>query len=249
MGLTDVSKNLDPSIDLTQNVCDMERQLLDYSRYFPSCWNGRSLSEEYRKGNMAVILDLVPRREIHVERAVSFDSVGVQFMRPTSLVFHSSVVDARVAYDWRQQTVLVRDVQIVESAQAIIPSTVRLYIRPHSIEQPRSGHVYISPRQRRVELLQCFSERELGVAVHHGGTDLPHNGNPGVIKRGSEIVDGIPEHESYFVDETGSFGGIVFERHDSTFRVVLNSGNVTILQLSDRCFDIRDVLFGPIDFE
>jgi len=243
--VTSFDNPLEPTLDLVHRAGDVERQFFQYRDYLP-LWNGRSLVEEYAHGNVAVLLDLVPRKHINVEGSIAANSESVKFVRPTTLVFHSSIGNAGVANHWRQQKVLVTDVQIVESPDGIISSTVRLYIRPHPIEQSRTGYIYLSPSQRSVEFLQTVPERELKMSDINGGIDMQHGRNPDVVKRCPEIMNGVSKDECYFLDDTASPRRIVLERDNSSFRILLNSGSVTVLQVLDRCADISNVFFGPV---
>ena len=239
---------LNPAIDLSQDIGDLERQRLEYRKYLP-LWNSRSLVEEYIHGNMAVVLDLVPRYESNVERTIAVNTNSVEIVQPTRLIFHRSSGDTGVANDWSQQKVLISNVQLVESEQAVIPSTVRLYVVPHPVKQHRSDHIYISPIHRRVEFLQGVPEGKFCVSVCDGGVDLVKGGNPSVIKGSSEVMNGIPENQSNFSDEVISYRGIEFQRHNSSFRIVLNAGSVTVLQSQDRRVEVCDMLFGPVNLE
>jgi hypothetical protein len=61
-------------------------------------------------------------------------------------------------------------------------------------------------------------------------------------------VDSISQHERE-ISESFRICELMYEAFRSEFRVILGSGGVTIMKRKDACFDVSDMLVGPLNFE
>lgn len=138
-----------------------------------------------------------------------------------------------------QEAMFIRNVQIVQSVQGIIPSTVRFYRINNEVIDVRSRSLYFSTFSLTYKFLPLFKEWEFAGPISN---DLVHHQIEGRMK----VVDGISNNQ----------GNAIWERVDplerenivSSICIFLDTKTAKIsLKPIKKGIEISDVLIGPFD--
>jgi hypothetical protein len=206
-----------------------------------------SLAEQYANGKLAMILDVVPYREVEVEGTVPVHGEGRDILGSSRLILHRSAFESAVSDYWNQQLVLIDNIEIVKSPEGIIPSTIRLYVGDDRLVDSRCGQIYVSSAQLTFETLARFGEGESRVLVNDGEIDPLRDNKPCVIQRGSEIVNGVPDNQGHLPKQSRGVPRMILEGLCAYCTIYVDRGNVTLLQRQGRTIDVRNMLLGPVN--
>jgi hypothetical protein len=242
-----IQKSLETSSEDLQRSFGLAQKQAQYGRYLRVLDRSR-LAEQYANGEIAMIFDVTSRREIEVDSTINGDGVGSDFLKSAKLILHRNAIQCPMGDYWKQQFVLIDNVEIVKSAEGIIPSTVRLYLGQEGTKDDRGGDVYVSPFDPVFEFFPRFREGESRVLVNDSGINLLRNNEPSVIQRRSEVVDCISDDQRHFAEQSRSDLGMIYEGFLASCGIYFGRGSVTLSQLQDRTVDVRNMLLGPVNF-
>src|SRR5574341_506662 len=154
----------------------------------------RSVAEENRKRKLPVIPYLVSVWNQDVERWSLPSSRGVALLDFPGLIFKRDVLKGRVVLDWNEQPMLVRNVELVNEPNGVIPSLVRLNLVNQERAESGIGSVYLSPKEHAFKLFFRRKDRKLGAVVSRE-TQAFQGAQPCKIESTFQIVDGIADDE------------------------------------------------------
>lgn len=221
-------------------------------------WNDRlsfercSIAEEYRKGRLAITIDLnIPslhRRRYYIQFSAIRDAKGTS-PETKPAISHNDVGGYVLQFEnmegRNQQNVLIRDIQIVKCAQERVASLVSANVVCQHGDDIRRTLQY-SLTQGRYEFIFVVKHPKCSPfgGLASGGGDKLDIGN---IQRSSQIMDGVSEDK----------GDITWDIPDhlhlqeivSGLSVFLysNSAEITMNKVADHLCELRNVLIGPFD--
>jgi hypothetical protein len=146
----------------------------------------------------------------------------------------------------QQEAVLVDAVKIVENPELVVPSHVWSG-RVDEVDRVLTHSAYFSVRTRALIPLERFVDGIRRVPV--GSLSVCNDELPReVVKRGPQVVEGVPSDQRNFCWNIVNTGDEVIYR--SRIRIVLglNSIWVGLDESTDRIAQVVDVLFGPFYF-
>jgi hypothetical protein len=145
---------------------------------------------------------------------------------------------------WNDQQMFICDVEVMETAKRVIPSSVRLHVVDDGGNYGRRRSLYKSTIDGRYHFISRIPERELSVV---DGLICPAGYfSGGEVETRSEVVNCVPE------DERHTFG----HRNRGTFKKALSGIRITLkfktveVTLEERIknfVQVLDVLIGPFD--
>jgi hypothetical protein len=209
----------------------------------------QSVLEQYSDGRLSVVLDVVVRGNVNEMGGALCDGPRIAPNYFAMLIFHHQIFDDRRIQDWNEQVMLVRNVQTVKSVEAVIPSTVRLYIVDNPLKKVGDGKFYPPTIEGTSDVYLSLSNREFRVGLRSPGEEPLDCANPSVVERAPQIVDGISRDDSQTTQEVLFFWKVIFDRNPPMLWVDFNRGNITVWNREASGIEVRDVLLGPIDLE
>jgi len=208
---------------------------------------GQSPLEEYKRNHLTLVchLDIAVADERSVRSISCNDETCINHLVP-SIVFSADIKQRRSLYDWKQQPVLVENVEIVESTEGIIPSLVRFYDIHNVVTDSLGGLRYQSAIDGTFQFLRGFSEWESGVRIVEFEPPKNHFIDS-KIQSTFKVVDGIPHNQRKFFWH--GFSYCELKALLSSLRVSLNDKRVEVcLRESPQTrMKITDVLLGPFN--
>jgi hypothetical protein len=226
----------------------------DDLRHLMQRWDDRltfqnlSFVEKYLEGRLSVVLDVeitgcrygfeysaLANNERHVDDSVSLVVLSVYAIQ---------LRDREKRY---QQSMFIGNIELIEGAENIVPSRVRLYPIQNQIDDISASSLYASTINSTFKFLPCLIERESRVF----GRDSPgpnDNLASHEVKGGSQVVDGVPNHQGNFLGN--AFGHFKLEDIVSFISIFLDVKAVKVCLDKEGCKDrvkLLDVLIGPFD--
>lgn len=215
-------------------------------------WNAgfslkRSLVEQYREHRLSVVQKFkCGRRFQYAEFSSADDFEGAIIKGHTA----SPSVDMSEGYNrhhWYQQQMFVSDVQIVQGAEGIIPSLVRLDLVEDCGDDILARNLYLSTIDGRFHFLSRLANGKLDVVGRATCTADDFAGHE--IEGGSKVVQCIAN------DQGQAFGqwcdNAELQRVLTGSRIFLDAESVKVSLNEGVQFGIQlvDVLIGPFDLQ
>lgn len=218
---------------------------------------GKSLVEQYISGRLSLVVDVdfiafgnagAPTNGdigvVELNRQRALDNEGTRF------VFYMNVRQCRNVEHGNEQFVFVENIEVVKSADRVIPSLVRLYNVNYVLpEFSGEAFMYYSILASFYKFLPraVGLEWKADVSEALGGTSLGHNVADQQIECASEIVNSVANNGGRIFRNSSQHS----ELQDVLFgiRIVLNDKFVEVSLnecLKDRV-KLKDVLIGPFD--
>jgi len=203
----------------------------------------RSNVEKYVHLGMAFAFKFVPRATRVSESLVaSNDNHRLVNLSPFVLYIKS---DKHAVEDWENELVLVKDVQLVEGPQGVIPSRIGLHIIDNKAVQSSMVPYFRSTIQGVYKPFPSLSNREARLG-RYGNIEMSEDFCPSQIEGGSEIVQGVSEHDRQ-INRQESIRRILQEQLSGvTIRVSEWSVEIINKRINTG-LKVSDVLLGPFD--
>ena len=209
----------------------------------------RSIVEDYRQGNLSLILDVVAdaHRDIPwwLLQGAPGTPVSLDF---TSLILCFNAIKRSVVNSREQEAVFISDVEAMDRPDGKIPSFVRLYLGRDDPEKVSTGRVYFSPMKRRLELIRGLINWELGERADCLGGNPLNGFEPRIIESALQIVNSVPEHQCD-VSKGFPVSEVMLNDFIPGLWIDLHRSYVGVWQNAHSCVNIRNVLIGPFDLE
>jgi hypothetical protein len=207
---------------------------------------GQSFHEQYIRGRMAVILNVDFSDAVPVNRRFPCTRNESTKYPVASIVFNVNGNHGRQFVDLNQLDVLVRNVQIVQGPEGVIPSRVRLYGVFKESDDLFRGMLYFSLcdavfKSLLVRVDRKFEVLEPSLSFHkHGIADCE-------IKSTVQIVEGISQ-DRVDIGWKG-FSNLELQHMLSGFRILADSQAVVVrCEKSMKAVPkLMDVLLGPFN--
>jgi hypothetical protein len=202
----------------------------------------------YSRGELSVLLE--------VKASVKRNCAGLTLEESKhTLCFLAILVQNRITSnyageDGNKQLMFVDDFPNVYGPDGPIPSTVRAYVVQDEIKEFRAedlntGMLFAGIVEPTFKLFIGFPRGKF-CAVKLGD----HQRNrlePCIVQSAIKVVDGISKDEGEIIEKR-RICELMYQDFCSKVRVDFNSGSIGLKKRSDACFDIADMLVGPLDF-
>ena len=209
---------------------------------------GQSLVEEYEQGRLTLVCDL----DVSMARKWSDASLrGSENPKINSNFLASVVLKAKVTqhadvHDWKQEPMLVNDVEFVQGPEGVIPSVVRFYGIHDEVRDCFGGLMYQSALDGSYKFIPSFSKWESAMVIITPKATENNLINCNV-ERPLEVVEGISDHERSV--SWKSFRFLVAKNIFPSLRGFIDNDvvEVTFLEIQNAVVKVTDVLLGPFD--
>ncbi len=201
---------------------------------------GISFAEKYIEGRISIILYVqFGAAEISVKQSVGADARGQGDREVSVLVFGVNINGDNIENN-DQAAMLINDVQIVQSVQGIIPSTVGLYRINYQVADFRTRSLYFSTVNRAYEFLSFFKEWKLSTSIRIRDGLADHQ-----IESRMKIVNGVSDNQS----RIGWEFKVDLETDISSLAIFLDvqTARVSVSKPLHKGVEVTDVLIGPFD--
>jgi hypothetical protein len=240
-------------LDILQEMNDAEsrfRKIVKQSGYWDRL-NKFGVMENYKNGKLAIILNCVFHLDENFVRPVFHDGPSIPSEIFAMLILQAQTFDMGNVESWEQEPVLVRDIQIVDATQQMIPiiSSVRLYVGDNPFEECGTKGVYFSPLKRTFYFCPRITHGEFGFVVENKWNVFFDGSQVRVFNGSTDVMDGITDDESHVIRSIANVGARVRQHLQGKLRVTLDGRNVGLWQSGNERLQFQDMLIGPIDFE
>lgn len=226
------------------NIQDDYSKRREHVRYIHAI-SGRSLVEDYRDGNVALILDVPAGLNGNKVWRFLGSPPSTAPLDFTSFIFQLNAINGGKTHNWDQEPMFVENVEFVNGADGgIIPSVVRLYIGNDEFKECRGDDVYFSPVQRVFKLILGGVHGKFGELADCRGDKSLDGSYPCMVKSALLIMNSVSNHQCK-VSCNVRIAKIMFDDLVSNVRVSLDCGSVGIWQRANASLNIGDVLIGP----
>lgn len=207
---------------------------------------GKPILEQYLAGDLAVLVDVdISVSGRHEVNNPSLD-IETAINELHSVHLRINAVPASDFDKRNQELMFIRNIQIVEGPQGIIPSLVGL----HGIDNKLLGRgrvLYRSTRNAGYKLFQCVENREFSVLAN-SPSDFNDKTVVSNVKCAPEIMQSVANHQRHvwrdFATDFNAASAL------SGFRVFFENDSVMIgiiEECRNKSVQIQDVLLGPIN--
>lgn len=218
---------------------------------------GKSVLEQYIGGRLSLVVDVEFRTPSHTDRGPSDRLEATIVFDTHSAINHTEV--ARFVFDvdsrqnrnmqhWDQQDVFVEDVEVVYSANGLIPSLVRLYgVEYLPAERFGEARLYYSTVKSCYELLPAFASPEWEFGVGHVAASIANDAANHQVERTPEIVNGVANDKGRVIGN--GLHNPEVQNIVSGIRIFLDEKFVEV-RLGEALKDgvqLKNVLLGPFD--
>lgn len=212
---------------------------------------GHSVAEKYAAGCLSLVCDL------NVSLA-SGNADGAQTVRDgchfpkeerfARVVFKADVPDVLEMNLGDEEFVFVQNVESVKLPDGLsIPSLVRLYGIQNEVADPFGGLMFESAIDGVFHFLPGIVNRKLReLSPLPGGSKFNITGR--IVQGGSEVVDRISDNAHHALRNAFKWNDV--KAIVASVRIALDGNfvRVTLLESGKFRVQLRDVLFGPLDF-
>jgi hypothetical protein len=206
-----------------------------------------SFIEKYIKGDFSVLLDVPSNLKRNVKWWRLRSTPSTTSVDVASLIFQFHSLNRRDVNERYEKPMFVKDVQLVNGPNGVIPSTVRLYAAHHQLEQSEIGDVYFSiPKRSFQKLIRRVDGKLLFLGVKRGGCEFFEGSQPSIIEGGFQVVDSVPDYQGELIVDC-MIAKVVFDDLVSNLRIDLGRGHIGLSQSGKCGLEIHDVLIGPVD--
>src|SRR2546425_8639441 len=228
-----------------QRLLDCLHDARDQLRELMQRWDNRltgeeSVAEEYIKGRLSIGFQMKLgdiATEPHAARDRGKSDGGAIVLS----------VKHRKGNGWDQQSVLVHLVEVVQSANGLIPSlaSIGLYLINNQVDDVCTSNLYRSVMNGAYKLLSGVAYWESNILNRSAGVGDNIVGH--MIKRSPQVVDCITDDQ--WDGLWHRFRDVEFHRALTRLRVFLgaNTIKVTLQEGDNLLLQIEDVLIGPFD--
>jgi hypothetical protein len=214
---------------------------------------GNSVIEQYRRGNLALILDCD-------SNVIGFPkSDGARFVHEPSsvfvkgrtlLIFKADVRDLHKLQDWDKKLVFIDNIQIIQGPETGIPSLIGLYCFQDQIRnQDRNLLLFKSGLNGGHKLLPGIADWE--TCIFSGlSAAVQNNFIPQQVKTTSKIVENIADSDRKFVSGEPRHVDVEAKMICPLPFVVLNANGVKIIggrEPGHQSIHVHDVFLGPFN--
>lgn len=239
-----MNRNLSGTLQEFHNLTHKALEDRERVRYLGAL-KGCSIVEQYRNGELSLVLDLMCRWDVDSIRRGGVDAprVAGNFLR---LIFHSDSGNSSALDDGEQKPMLINDIQFVKGPKESIASLVRLDFGDHQPEQIRTEHVYFSVFEHAFKVLSIVNDREFKVLSVSAGRNARECLRPDEIERRPEVVDTVSSNEGQIIPDAFQIRDIVLNSISTALTVCLHAHGVEIWQVRQDFFKVVEVFIGPI---
>ncbi|MGB6484109.1 MAG: hypothetical protein WBE86_11550 [Candidatus Acidiferrales bacterium] len=208
------------------------------------------LFQSYLDGNISFILDIdvILEAEQHGCAGVKSGYCPTQSLAVTISNVHA--LNVGLGSEFKKQQMLVRDVEIVKHPyNGIVRSTEWLDFGHDAIKERFAPGIYFNAVKGSFDTLSRFPNGEFCGIGNLVGNNSADSAVPCKIKGGVQIMDGVSGDQGEFLQAGVNFWNLVLDRLNSSVRLTLDCHSVGIFERENSGVHIRDVFFGPFDFE
>jgi hypothetical protein len=241
------SRNGDP----LQELNDVNARLREHServRYLNQVGRQISLIEGYEAGDLTIVFDLAPVRYPDEKWTMAGNLISVPRVK-SRLILHNKIDNCKSLNQWKDQSVLIGDVESVNCPDGRIPSRVWLDLSKHEFVERGTGDIYLSLPQRRLKILDLFHAGEVGGRCDRARAEMFEGSHPSKVKGRVEIVERVSSYQPDLLANLIDFWKLIFNNGIPPYRVFLERGSITIWESASNGFQVADVLIGPLDFQ
>lgn len=207
--------------------------------------------DNYISGQLSIIFE--------VEPSLKIDNVGrpLEMMesrtppRLAVLIYHRNARNIDASQNGDKQPMFVGVVQNVYGPDGVIPSAIRTYLveeetREFGAEVANCG-LFAGLFEPTFKLLVGLTNGEFGAGLTKSRKRLFNRLEPCIVQSAVKIVDNISQYKGDFI-ESRRVCELMYKAFGSELRVNLNPGSIGFLKRENACFDVCDMLIGPLDF-
>jgi len=207
----------------------------------------RPILEQYLNGDMALVLDVPATLNWNVIGRLFGGGPCPSALNFSSFVFQFNALNSGKRNDWGQQPMLVADVEMVNNANVVVPSIVRLYLACDKPKECGAADIYFSPMKRVYKFIKRMPDREFSKIADGLRSEPLNSAKPRIIESTLQIVDSISDDQPELFKALSSAAKVMFDYLIAATRIDLNGRNISIWQRGNHCLNIRDVLIGPFN--
>lgn len=210
-------------------------------------FNFCSIPERYVKSDLAVILELAPKRnDFPVKLPVRKEGEIVNVYRPI-FVLQFNACDSSYRNRWDEESVFVVDVEAMDGENIAVPSLVSLHMVHKEIVDSGSGVYASSFGKRTLKPLFRMVGADGKLRECPGWiSDLCDDVEPCNIKSGADIMDRIASDSCEFTPQHVIPQRVVKELFPR-LAIHVQAGAVTVVRSKDSVAELVDVMFGPFE--
>jgi hypothetical protein len=207
-----------------------------------------SIWEHYAKGKISLIFNVESRPNGQSKREIAAGSKPNHVAVPGIILKLDAAADGVVEH-WNQKAVFISNVELVNGPDGKIPSVVGLYLIEQEFEKSLTCNVYFSLLKRSFQTFKCGMTREFDISVGALGSDSLKRREPRIIESAFHVMDGVSDHHSHVIGQGIHILDFIFKEFISSAGIDLDCSSASFLQRENSCFNLRDMLIGPFDFE
>lgn len=169
------------------------------------------------------------------------------------LVYHHEVFNIDTGQNRDKQPMFVGTVQSVYGPNGMIPSAIRVYLveeetAESGAEVMECGPIFARVFEPTFKFFDGLAHGELGLVSNKGGNHPLNCLEPGIVQGAIKVVNSVSHHKGELL-ESRRICELMYEAFCPRVRVNLNDGGICVMKRDDACFNIADMLIGPLDLE